>query len=744
MPGIHNGDHPPTVARAGCRLPIPGSPRQRGESWFRSPRRPVLCSLLLVECLAQASCGFHSQTLLSMVIKHFPWLMVGLCSGLVIPAAWQRLRLRWIRQTAGTRKELFRLVAENAADMIALVDTKGRSLYNNPAYLRVLGYSPTELEETSALEQVHPEDRFSVMEAAREARDGATERRLEYRIRHKSGSWRVLESTASAIRNAKGEVQEIVIVTRDITDRKRAQEKLEYNTFHDPLTGFPKRNLFVDRLQHCWLRARRNPAYKYAVLFVDVDGFKVFNDSMGHEGGDQLIIEIGRRLSACLRYDDTVTLPKGKRRIGDQVLSRLGGDEFTILLDGLRDPSDAMRVAKRIQAAMAKPFQIAGRGIFTSASIGIALSTTPHERPEDLLRDADIAMRRAKALGKSRCQLFDAEMHTRAVNRLKLESELRIALEENQLRLHYQPIVQVETGEIVGFEALLRWQHPEQGLLAPDKFIEIAESTGLIVPIGRWVLDSACQQIRSWQSMFPSDPLLSISVNVSAKQFTHTTLVSDARTIIRKTEIEPSRLQLEVTESMAMADPDLTDRVLVQLKDLGIQIVIDDFGTGHSSLSRLRRFPVDVIKIDRSFVHNMHDDHVNRDIVHLILTLAQNLNLKVIAEGIESSAHVLQLKQLNCQLGQGYFFSPPLEADAAQQLLANSSGRHRDIERLSPDLSALSLAIRASRVNAPADFSMEFCSVSPARPGRLRAPARASSEPSESHAVPAVVPIDAG
>jgi diguanylate cyclase (GGDEF)-like protein/PAS domain S-box-containing protein len=682
MPGMHNGDHPPAVARAGCRPPIPGSSRQRGESWFRSPRRPVLCSLLLVECLVQASCGFHSQTLLSTVIKHFPWLIVGLSSGLVIPTAFQRLWLRCIGQTAGTRKELFRLVAENAADMIALVDTKGRSLYHNPAYLRVLGYSPTELEATSALEQVHPEDRFSVMEAAREARDGATERRLEYRIRHKSGSWRVLESTASAIRNAKGEVREIVIVTRDITDRKRAEERLEYNTFHDPLTGFPKRNLFVDRLQHCWLRARRNPAYKYAVLFVDVDGFKVFNDSMGHDGGDQLIIEIGRRLSACLRYDDTVTLPKGKRRIGDQVLSRLGGDEFTILLDGLRDPSDAMRVAKRMQAAMAKPFQIAGRGIFTSASIGIALSTTPHERPEDLLRDADIAMRRAKALGKSRCQLFDADMHTRAVKRLKLESELRLALEQNQLRLHYQPIVQVETGEIVGFEALLRWQHPEHGLLAPDKFIEIAESTGLIVPIGRWVLDSACQQIRSWQSMFPSDPPLIISVNVSAKQFTHTTLVSDARTIIRKTEMEPSRLQLEVTESMAMADPDLTDRVLVQLKDLGIQIVIDDFGTGHSSLSRLRRFPVDVIKIDRSFVHNMHDDHVNRDIVHLILTLAQNLNLKVIAEGIESSAHVLQLKQLNCQLGQGYFFSPPLEADAAQQLLANSSGRRDAGNRL--------------------------------------------------------------
>ena len=597
-----------------------------------------------------------------------------------------------MRQTAGKREELFRLVAENAADMIALVDTKGRRLYNNPAYKKILGYSPTELEATSAFEQVHPEDRFNVMEAARLARDGATERRLEYRIRHKSGTWRVLESTANAVKNNKGEVEEIVIVTRDITDRKRAEEQLEYNAFHDPLTGFPRRNLFVDRLQHCWLRARRNPDYKYAVLFLDVDGFKVFNDSMGHEGGDQLIIEIGRRLSACLRYDDTVTLPKDQQKVGDPVLSRLGGDEFTILLDGLRDPSDAMRVAKRIQSAMGKPFHIAGRGIFTSASIGIALNTTPHERPEDLLRDADIAMRRAKALGKSRCQLFDTDMHTRVVGRLKLESELRIALEEQQLRLHYQPIVQVETGLIVGFEALLRWQHPEQGLLAPDKFIEIAESTGLIVPIGRWVLDTACEQIRVWQSKFPSHPPLGISVNVSAKQFAHTLLVSDARAVIQKTAIEPNLLQLEVTESMAMADPDLTDRVLFQLKELGIQIGIDDFGTGHSSLSRLRRFPVDVIKIDRSFVHNMDDDHINRDIVHLILTLAQNLNLKVIAEGIESPAHVQQLKQLNCKLGQGYFFSPPLDADKIEQLLANSAGQRDEGSRLQPPMARATVA----------------------------------------------------
>ncbi|HXW89160.1 MAG TPA: EAL domain-containing protein [Terriglobales bacterium] len=664
---IHPGDHPPGVSRT-RRRSLPESSRRRAKSWWASYRRAVLSTLLLVECLLHASCGFHSRATLP-AIGYTPWLIVGLCSVLAVPAAYRRLRIERVRLTA-KREELFRLVAENAADMIALVDTKGRRLYNNPAYRKILGYSPEELEQTSAFEQIHPDDRFKVMEAAREAREGAAERRLEYRMRHKNGTWCVLESTASAIRNPKGEVEELVIVNRDITERRRAEEQLEHDAFHDPLTGFPKRNLFVDRLQHCWLRARRSPAYKYAVLFVDVDGFRVFNDSMGHVVGDQLIIEIGRRLSSCLRYDDTVTRPKGQWRMGDPVLSRLGGDEFTILLDGLRDPSDAMRVAERIQTAMGRPFEVGGRQVFTSASVGIALSTTPHERPEDLLRDADIAMRRAKSLGKSRCQLFDIEMHTRAVSRLKLESELRQALEQEQLRLHYQPIVRVESGQIVGFEALLRWQHPEQGLLVPDNFIEMAENTGLIVPMGRWVLESACRQIRAWQSRFPSHPPLSVSVNVSAKQFAHTSLVGDAEAAIHKAEIEPSSLQLEITESMAMADPDFTDRVLVQLKHLGVQIGIDDFGTGHSSLSRLRRFPVDVIKIDRSFVHNMNVDQVNRDIVNLIITLAQNLNLKAVAEGVESPTHVTHLKQLHCKLAQGFLFSPPVEAEKAERLLA--------------------------------------------------------------------------
>jgi diguanylate cyclase (GGDEF)-like protein/PAS domain S-box-containing protein len=666
---IHNSSHPPAVRPTRVRLSLFASCRKRVKNWFAWHRRPVLSTLLLLECLGHASCGFHSHSIGSAML-YSPWLIAGSVSVLALPAAYQQLRMRRIRLTE-RREELFRLVAENAADMIALVDIKGRRLYNNPAYRKTLGYAPEELEHTSAFEQIHPDDRFRVMEAAREAREGIAERRLEYRMRHKNGTWCVLESTASAIRNGKGDVEELVIVNRDITERKRAEEQLEYDAFHDPLTGFPKRNLFVDRLQHCWLRARRNPDHKYAVLFVDVDGFRVFNDSMGHVVGDQLIIEIGRRLSSSLRYDDTVTRPRGQWRIGDPVLSRLGGDEFTILLDGLKDPSDAMRVAERIQAAMSKPFEVNGREVFTSASVGIALSTTPHERPEDLLRDADIAMRRAKALGRSRSQLFDTDMHTRAVSRLKLESELRKALEQKQLGVHYQPIVRVETGQIVGFEALLRWQHPEQGLLGPDKFIECAESTGLIVPIGRWVLDSACRQVRAWQSKFPSNPPLSVSVNVSAKQFAHTSLVGDTGEVIRETEIEPSSLQFEITESMAMADPDLTDRVLVQLKHLGVQIGIDDFGTGHSSLSRLRRFPVDLIKIDRSFVHNMDVDHINRDIVNLILTLAQNLNLKAVAEGIESAAHVAHLKNLNCKLGQGYFFSPPVAAEQAEQLLAS-------------------------------------------------------------------------
>ena len=306
-----------------------------------------------------------------------------------------------------------------------------------------------------------------MLEAAREARSTGIGRKLEYRIRHKDGTWRVLESIAGTIRDEKGEVAKLVIVNRDVTERKRAEEQLEHNSFHDALTGLPNRRLFLDRLQHLFDRAQRSPERQYAVLFVDLDGFKVFNDTMGPAVGDQVIVEIGQRLGGCLRHDDTVSRPQDEFPMMDTVLSRMGGDEFTILLEDVSDPSDAMRVAKRILSAVAEPFLVEGREVRTSASVGIALSTSTHQRAEDLLQDADVAMRRAKAMGGSRCEVFDEAMHTRAVNRLKLEAELREALEKHQFRVYYQPIVHLETKQIAGFEALLRWQHPEQGLISP-------------------------------------------------------------------------------------------------------------------------------------------------------------------------------------------------------------------------------------------------------------------------------------
>ncbi|MGB7583962.1 MAG: EAL domain-containing protein, partial [Terriglobales bacterium] len=537
------------------------------------------------------------------------WVLLLLLPLYVI---YQHLRMRQLNIRMSRREELFRLISENAADMIALVDVNGRRLYNSPAYEKVLGYSATELRATSAFEQVHPDDRERVQAAAREARLTGTGKRLEYRIRHKNGEWLVIESSASAIRNEKGEVEKLVIVNRDITERKRAENKLEHTTLHDGLTDLPNRQMFLKRLQRACDRAARDAFYKFAVLFVDIDGFKVFNDTMGHRVGDELILDIGQRLANCLRFEDTLSRVAGKRpddvQEADEVLARLGGDEFTILVGSLSEPSDAMRVAKRIQGALAEPFSIQGREVFTSASIGISLSATPYDRAEDLLRDADIAMFRAKTLGKSRCEFFDEEMHTKAVAQLQLETDLRRAVEGKEFVLHYQPIVLLETGEITGFEALVRWQHPKDGLLYPDRFLSVVEKTGLVVPLGRWILREACQDAHRWRVLRDPQVNLTIMVNVSPRQFADPDLTSDVEGALRETGMDARRLHLEITESAAMADPERSRHLLTRLKGLGISVSIDDFGTGHSSLSRLRRFPVDVVKIDRSFITHMDSD----------------------------------------------------------------------------------------------------------------------------------------
>jgi len=600
-----------------------------------------------------------------MVLQWF-WIPLGALAVLVI---YQQVRIYQIHRESRKNEELFQIVTENAADMIALVDVKGRRLYNSPAYKRILGYSSAELGETSAFEQIHVDDRFKVLEAAREARETGVGKRLEYRIKHKDGTWRVLESIASAVRDAKGEVAKLVIVNRDITQRKRAEEELEHNLFHDPLTGLPNRRLFLDRLQSSFLRSRRDGGRPYALLLANVDHFKVFNESMGATAGDQVLLEIARRLANQLRQDDTLARREGGRGSAEVVLFRLGGDEFTILLDGASDPTDALRVAKSIQAAAAEPFPVNSREVRVAVSVGIALSTPAHEQPEDGLKDADVAMRRAKALGGSRCEVFDEAMHTQAVGRLRLEADLRTALTERQFRIYYQPVVELATRRIVSVEALLRWDHPTQGLISPYRFIEAAEDTGILVSIGHWLILQACKQLREWEANHFSDQLMNITVNVSARQFADARLVNDIQDALRETGVNPSRLQLEMTESVAAADPKLTISVLAHLKHMGIGVILDNFGTGTTSLLGLRQFPVDALKIDRSLVREMQSDRAASDIVELITTMAHKMNLKAIAEGIETARQLERLLELGCEFGQGYYFSQPMEAKAVQQFM---------------------------------------------------------------------------
>ena len=586
---------------------------------------------------------------------------------------YQHLQLQRIRRQLSERDELFQLITENAADMIAVVDGDGHRLYNSPAYEKVLGYSAKELSSSSSIDQIHPSDRERVTEAAAKARATRRGQRLEYRMRHKDGGWRILESTASPIQTAAGS-DRLVIVNRDITERKRAEEMLAHNAFHDGLTDLPNRVLFVDRLQRALLRARRHSDYKFAVLFVDIDEFKVVNDSLGHSVGDELLVEVARRLSVSFRDTDTIARSADAGNLGSQPgdsLARLGGDEFTVLLEDVFEPSDAIRVAQRIQEKLAVPFVIAKQQIVISSSIGVVLSSNSYSAPEDLLRDAELAMYRAKRTGKARCAVFDPAMHSSAVRRLTLETDLRRGLERGEIIVYYQPIVSLQSGKIAGFEALSRWRRPE-GLVSPAEFIPVADQTGLILPINRALMRDAFQQLKVWQSQFSCDPPLAISVNISSRQFVEADLAEVIGGIIEHTATDPGTVHLEITETIAMGDADQAFKVLLQLKALGIHLSIDDFGTGYSSLSRLPRFPVDALKIDRVFIAQMNNDRDSYEIVRLIIMLAHNMGLKVVAEGCETEQQVAEIKRLGCEMAQGYLYSPPVAPEAAFGLLLRS------------------------------------------------------------------------
>jgi PAS domain S-box-containing protein len=581
---------------------------------------------------------------------------------------YQHLQLQRIRRQLADRDQLFQLITENAADMIAVVDGTGQRLYNSPAYQHVLGYSDEELKSTASIEQVHPDDRQMVLEAAHKARTTGQGQRLEYRIRHKDGSWRILESTSSAIVNAKGKTEKLVIVNRDISERKRAEELLAHNAFHDGLTNLPNRTLFLDRLQRALVLSKRHTDYKFAVLFIDIDEFKVFNDSLGHIVGDEVLVQIGKRLTASLREVDTIARPQQGQLLRDDTLARLGGDEYTILLEDVRNPSDAIRVAERLQGKLSNPFTVQGYEIVVHASVGIAFSTPTCAHAEDLLRDANIAMYRAKRAGKARCEVFDTAMHEGAVRRLELETELRKGLELGEFRTHYQPIVSLKSGRITGFEALTRWQRGER-LLAPAEFIAVADETGLIIPMNRLLLREACEQLRLWHVQFPADPQLSMSVNITSKEFAHPNLAKGISEILGETGLDPKYLQLEITETIAMREPEKASLVLAELKSLGVRLSVDDFGTGYSSLSRLQQFPVDSLKIDRAFISQMDTDAESHKIVQVIVMLAQTLGLATVAEGTETEEQVNMVKALDCGFAQGYYFSKPADRQAISDLL---------------------------------------------------------------------------
>ena len=619
--------------------------------------------------------GFHLPTdrLYTLSLKEWVRGLVALVLLFDIYTVYQHLLLQRVRRQLAENTRLFQLISENAADMIAVVDTNGHRLYNSPAYQRILGYSPEELAATPATHQIHPDDCARVSEAAEKARLTGIGERLEYRIRHKDGSWRMLESTASAIRGPNGESEGLVIVNRDITDRKRAEDLLVHNAFHDGLTDLPNRALFLDRMGRAIAVARRHADFKFAVLFIDIDGFKVFNDSLGHATGDALLIQIAQRLSACLRRADTISRARfddsPELPVGENTLARPGGDEFVVLAEELGNPSDAIRVAERIQEKLAVPFSLGSHKIGVTASIGIVFKGhIGNEAPEELLRDAEIAMYRAKHSGKARCEVFDNAMHAGAVKRLQLETDMRKALEMGEFLVYYQPIVSLGNRQIVGFEALTRWQRP-QGIVMPGEFIAVADETGVIVSINQQLMLDSFRQLRRWQELFPGDPPLTMSVNISPRQFQQAGLSAQISQILQQSGVDPNCVNLEITETIAMADAQKSAVVLQELKALGVHLEIDDFGTGYSSLSRLQRFPVDTLKIDRAFVSRMDSDPETHEIVRTIVMLAQNLGLKVVAEGVETEEQVEMLKRVSCKWAQGYLFSKPAAPPAVERLL---------------------------------------------------------------------------
>ena len=564
---------------------------------------------------------------------------------------WLEEYLRLLESVVVNANELVMISqAEPTEDPLSL-----RIVYVNDAFLRVTGHTSADVIDKSAQLLLGAQTSVKELDRIRASLLNFEAVKAELILYHKDKTQFWVDLNTVPIRDEQGQVTHFISVMREVTERKQVEEQLRRNAFYDSLTGLPNRLLFMERLEQTVTRSRQNADQQFAVLFLDLDRFKVINDSLGHLIGDQLLIAISRRLEACVSREDTV--------------SRLGGDEFTILLEHIQNLEDVKKIAERVHKALSTSFNLNGHEIFTSVSIGITLSTTKYELPEDLLRGADIAMYRAKASGRACHEVFDTEMHTRVVKLLQLENDLRRAVERQEFFLNYQPIVAIATGKITGFEALVRWQHPEQGLVSPVKFVPMAEETGLIIPIGQWVLREACRQMKAWHTAFSDQPPLSISVNLSSRQFAQSSLIEQISQILADTGLDAHHLKLEITESVIMENPDSAMDMMLQLKAMGLQLSVDDFGTGYSSLGYLYRFPMDLLKIDRSFISRVDVDGEKLELVRTIITLAWNLGMDVVAEGVETTKQLAQLRALKCEYAQGYLFSEPVSGADAEKLI---------------------------------------------------------------------------
>jgi diguanylate cyclase (GGDEF)-like protein/PAS domain S-box-containing protein len=565
----------------------------------------------------------------------------------------------------------FHQAFDNAPIGMALVSLNGQWLQVNHSLCRILGYAESEMLESNVQAVSHSEDLNKFSAEIKQLLDGQISAlQTETRYIHKQGHEIFVLIGISLLNEEEHHLSQMIFQIQDITDRKRAEEQLLYNAYHDALTGLPNRAWFVELLKAALKNAKQHDDSNFAVLFLDLDRFKIINDSIGHIYGDYLLIDIAERLKRCVRLEDQI--------------ARLGGDEFTILIQDIQDFKVVTDIAERIQEEISQPFHLSGYETFTTASIGIAVYSSEYHQPEELLRDADTAMYEAKSLGKAQYVIFDRDMHIQAMNLLKLETDLRQALDRGEFIVQYQPIVSLETGKLHGFEALVRWFHPEKGLIAPDNFITVAEETGLIIPLGRWVLEEACKQFKQWEQQFPSSADLVMSVNLSSKQFAHSNLFDQIIQVLEITKLAPHKIKLEITESVVMENIEVASKILERLRSQGIELSIDDFGTGYSSLSYLHKLPINTLKIDRSFVSRMNENNEYKEIVKTIILLAKNLGMGVIAEGIETKEQVNILKELHCNQGQGFYFSKPIHANSASALLYQSFA----IDRNSPPLQA--------------------------------------------------------